>query len=59
MKKRHEDSTVYIWDTAGQERYSSSLSKAFYRQKDGIIIAYIIDDRSTLKWSWLKDIQAL
>ncbi|KIY61590.1 ras-domain-containing protein [Cylindrobasidium torrendii FP15055 ss-10] len=45
--------TLQIWDTAGQERFSS-LSSAFFRGADAVILVYDVNKRETLddlvKW---------
>ncbi|KAF9043401.1 P-loop containing nucleoside triphosphate hydrolase protein, partial [Panaeolus papilionaceus] len=47
------DLVLQIWDTAGQERFSS-LSTAFFRGADAVILMYDVNDRSSLyklrKW---------
>ena len=55
MKKEYlspndnESYTIRIWDTAGLERYNT-LTKAYYNNADGIILAYdVTDDTSFYK----------
>ena len=37
---------IKIWDTAGQERFKT-LTSAFYRKADGIIISFAVTDRQS------------
>ncbi|KAF9525574.1 P-loop containing nucleoside triphosphate hydrolase protein, partial [Crepidotus variabilis] len=47
--------TLQIWDTAGQERFSS-LSTAFFRGADAVLLMFDVNDPSTMqsmkKW-WI------
>lgn len=47
-----------IWDTAGQERYRS-LTSAFFRDADGILIIFSIDDEESFSsvTKWLHQIK--
>ncbi|OCH89814.1 ras-domain-containing protein [Obba rivulosa] len=42
-----ESVTLQIWDTAGQERFSS-LSSAFFRGADAVLLMFDVNDRETL-----------
>jgi Ras-related protein Rab-18 len=48
---------VSIWDTAGQERFRT-LTSAYYRGAQGIILVYDITDRDSFEniTHWLKEI---
>ncbi|KAF8871786.1 P-loop containing nucleoside triphosphate hydrolase protein [Infundibulicybe gibba] len=51
---RHDELiTLQIWDTAGQERFSS-LSTAFFRGADAVLMMFDVNDRQTMhalsKW---------
>ena len=48
---------LQIWDTAGQERFKT-ITSAYYRGADGIIIVYDITDRSSFAHikDWLDDV---
>ena len=49
---------VKVWDTAGQERFKT-LTHAFYKNADGIIISYDVTTRSTFDSikSWVDSIE--
>jgi len=49
---------IILLDTAGQERYHT-VTSAFYKGADGIILVYSIDNRDSFKGisRWLKDIK--
>ncbi|KAI0344318.1 ras-domain-containing protein [Trametopsis cervina] len=54
-----EKVTLQIWDTAGQERFSS-LSSAFFRGADAVILMFDVNQPSTLEalskwWNEFKD----
>ena len=46
-----------LWDTAGQE-YFRSLPKSYYKNVDGVLLLYDINDRSSFEdiRKWMKDI---
>ena len=46
-----------IWDTAGQERFRS-LPKTYYRNVDGILLLFDINDKSTFEDvnNWMNDV---
>ena len=48
---------LQIWDTAGQERFKT-ITSAYYRGADGIIIVYDITDRNSFAHikDWLDDV---
>lgn len=49
---------VQIWDTAGQERFRS-ITHAYYRGADGIILCYSVTDRKTfenLDDNWIPNV---
>lgn len=48
---------IQIWDTAGQERFRS-ITRAYYRSTDGIIIVYDITNRKSLNnvKYWMNEI---
>ena len=35
---------LQIWDTAGQDKYKT-ITQNYYRNSDGVLIVYSIDDR--------------
>lgn len=47
-----------LWDTAGQERFSG-ITRAYYRDADGILIVYDVTDEQSLKDldRWIEDLQ--
>ena len=49
--------SVKIWDTAGQERFRT-LTHSFYKQGNGIIVAFAVNDSGTFKSvsTWLASI---
>ena len=50
---------INLWDTAGQEQYSS-IRNAYYRDGDGVIIGYSVDNRSSfdrVKSSWIQNVR--
>ena len=49
--------TIKIWDTAGQERFKT-LTYAFYKKADGVIIAYDITEKRTFDsvTNWIESI---
>ena len=49
---------VKIWDTAGQERFRT-LTKAFYRRADGVVIAFSVTDKTSFQSlnTWIQSIQ--
>ena len=49
---------MQIWDTAGQERFKT-VTSAYYRGADGIIIVYDTTDRASFEHltDWLDDIE--
>jgi Ras-related protein Rab-1A len=49
--------TLQLWDTAGQERFRS-ITQAYYRNADGIIIVYDVSDPDSFDHveDWLDDI---
>eukprot|EP00933_Yihiella_yeosuensis_P045093 TRINITY_DN40409_c0_g1_i1.p1 TRINITY_DN40409_c0_g1~~TRINITY_DN40409_c0_g1_i1.p1 ORF type:complete len:215 (-),score=57.29 TRINITY_DN40409_c0_g1_i1:95-739(-) len=49
---------LQIWDTAGQERFRT-ITSAYYRGADGIILVYDICDRESFNNidSWLNEVQ--
>ena len=49
--------TIKIWDTAGQERFKT-LTYAFYKKADGVIIAYDITEPRTFEnvSNWIESI---
>ncbi|KAF9780279.1 ras-domain-containing protein [Thelephora terrestris] len=54
-----ETITLQIWDTAGQERFSS-LSSAFFRGADAVMLMYDVNEPETLEaltkwWNEFKD----
>ena len=55
--KDGKEITIKIWDTAGQERFKT-LTYAFYKKADGIIIAYDITEERTFNSinSWVESI---
>ena len=48
---------LQIWDTAGQERFRN-ITQTYYKGASGIILAYSIDNKQSLKniGSWIKQI---
>ena len=48
---------ITIWDTAGQERFRS-LPKTYYRNADGILLLFNINDKSTFEDvnKWMSDV---
>jgi len=46
-----------LWDTAGQERFSG-ITRAYYRDADGILIVYDVTDNSSLLSldRWIEDL---
>ena len=48
---------ITIWDTAGQERFRS-LPKTYYRNVDGILLLFDINDKSTFEDvdNWMSDV---
>lgn len=50
----------YQWDTAGQERFKT-ITSAYYRGADGIIIVYDQTDRNSFNHltDWLDDVNRL
>ena len=56
--KDGKEVTVKVWDTAGQERFRT-LTHAFYRNADGIVIAYDVTDRKTFNSikTWVESIE--
>jgi Ras-related protein Rab-1A len=48
---------LQIWDTAGQERFRT-ITSAYYRGADGIVLAYDTTDRDTFEHvdSWLQEV---
>ena len=50
--------SVKIWDTAGQERFRT-LTHSFYKQGNGIIIAFAVNDTGTFQniATWLSSIK--
>jgi len=48
-----------LWDTAGQERFCG-ITRAYYRDADGILIVYDVTDEQSLKDldRWIEDLQA-
>ena len=53
-----KDISVKVWDTAGQERFKT-LTHAFYKNADGIIISYDVTTRSSFESikSWVDSIE--
>jgi len=51
--------SIKIWDTAGQERYKS-LTNAFFRNAEGIILVYDVTDKDTFNnlKHWLQSINS-
>jgi len=47
-----------IWDTAGQEQYNT-ITTAYYRGAEGIIIVYDVTNQSSLKHvgQWVKEVE--
>ena len=56
--KDGKEVTVKVWDTAGQERFRT-LTHAFYRNADGIVIAYDVTDQKTFNniKTWVESIE--
>ena len=50
--------SVKVWDTAGKERFRT-LTTAFYKNADGIIISYDVTTRSSFDSikSWVESIE--
>lgn len=48
---------LHIWDTAGQERFRT-MTSAYYRGSDGIVLVYDTTDRDTFDHmdSWLAEV---
>lgn len=47
-----------LWDTAGQERFCG-ITRAYYRDADGILIVYDVTDNSSLQGlhRWIEDLR--
>ena len=57
IKETGEEVSIKIWDTAGQERFKT-LTQAFYRKADGVIISFDVTERQSFKnvENWVESI---
>ena len=57
LKDSGEEVAIKIWDTAGQERFKT-LTQAFYRKADGVIISFDVTERQSFKnvENWVESI---
>jgi len=49
MKVKERRVELSIWDTAGQERYRSSMTPAYYRKAQGIILVYDVSNKASFE----------